>query len=59
MSLLCFDKWTYRIIVENWGTYLCCKKPQKRSKDKERNLHKYFSASLTIEIIYTVLNAVT
>lgn len=57
MCILNYDHWTWSIIVDNWGKYLCCKKPKPHKSD--RNLHKYFSASLTIEIIYTVLNAVT
>lgn len=60
MGVLIYDHWTYSIIVENWRYYLCCKKPKKdKHKKQDRNLFKYFSASLTIEIIYTVLNAVT
>lgn len=56
MTIVVFqDKYTKHIIQEQLGL----RKLKKVEVKKDMNLFKFFQASLTIEIIYTILNAVT
>lgn len=48
------DPWIFNTMRNN--ICFCCKS---KKKNQPKNLFMYFQASLTIEIIYTILNAVT